>query len=180
MYKEKKIPYIIAMILFGGALPFTVWAMINGFEYGVTADSFSGVFAVAIHVAALCFFIYLYFHDRMAQVRKLQKTNPVLAQQMIDEVETAVEVCKNINKSASFYYFSGRHKILVVPIGQVKYIRVYTGYRRGVIGHYKAIEVRSDYGRINPVYVSVISPDDSAPDSALEQLATENNIQLKK
>ncbi|MCQ2505039.1 MAG: hypothetical protein MJ103_07390 [Saccharofermentans sp.] len=179
MYTHRKITYLIAMILFGGALPFVVYAMINGFMmYGVTMDSLAGIPGVLINLAAFVLFLYLFLIDPLKQVRKLQKTDPALAQQMIDEVETSTELCKNIRRSASFYYFASRTHILVVPIGRVKQIQVYSGYRKSV-GHYKAIDVTSDYGTVKCVYVSVLSTDTSAADAALAQVAAENGISLQ-
>ena len=61
MYTHRKITYLIAMILFGGALPFVVYAMINGFMmYGITMDSLAGIPGVLINLAAFVLFLYLF------------------------------------------------------------------------------------------------------------------------
>lgn len=178
VYKARKIIYIIPMILFGGAFPLLVYIWIRDIlDKGVTTATFAGLVCLIIDAGAFALFLYMFIVDPYAKLKKIQKENPELFNRINEDSKKMTELCKNVGKGEEFYFFAGRNKLLAVPIGQLRAIRVVSGYRKG-IGRYIQYKIQTDDDKAT-VIVSVLGQDRERAFEVANMLAYESGIQAE-
>lgn len=114
--------------------------------------------------------------DPFVDIKKLKADDPELSAAMLKEFNIATEICKNVKKSESFYYFLGEHKVLAVPFGEITDLKFIEGYKIENHMSYAIINVKSPYGDIEKVYVAVNKSDIESAANAIGIVCKENNI----
>ncbi len=178
IYRTRNYTYVIPMILFGGALPFLFYAWWKGYtEQGFNTTAVCGFLAIGIDLAALCLFLYLFFHNPFSEILKLEKTKPAMYRNVVSDMEKTTEVCKNVWQGEAFTFFVGRAHIKVVPRGSLTRLQLIKRYSRGIGTNYR-LKFVSDFGK-GEVIASVIGMDVQTAMEAAQRLAFESGITLE-